>query len=127
MKHLVAAAIVAATFPLTVFADVRSDAKEALAMWQPDKVNFKNGTLTVVLPQQRISEEIYTAVLTAGLCMWTATGKDLSPVTELVILNQFERQGYVNENGTQDCAAINKMPVGSMDVKIKILGATHLY
>ena len=36
--------------------------------------------LTVLLPQPSISEEIYTAVMTAGLCMWTAAGKAEIPL-----------------------------------------------
>ena len=127
MKRLVAAAIITVTLPFATLADVRSDAREALTIWQPSSVAYKNGTLTIVLPQQRITEEIYTAVMTAGLCLWSAAGKDFSPVTELVVLNQHQRQGYVNEHGTQDCATINKMPVGSIGVKMKILGATHLF
>lgn len=127
MKRFFAAAITTAILPFAAIADVRSDAKEALTMWQPTSVAFEGGTLTVVLPQQRITEEIYTAVMTAGLCLWSAAGKDFSPVTELVVLNQHQRQGYVNENGTQDCAAINKLPVGGTGVKLQILGATHTY
>ncbi len=103
------------------------DAKEVLVMWAPKSVTLNNGTLTVVLPQRRITQDIYTSVLTAGLCMGPALGKDFSGITELVVLNQFARQGYVFERGAQDCDRLNKTPVGSPMLKTLILGATHLY
>ena len=127
MKRILTTTLFALALPFSATADVRSDAKDALMMWQPTSVAFKGGTLTVTLPEQRITEDIYTAVLTAGLCLWSAAGKDFSSVSELIVLNQFERQGYVNERGTQDCEELNEMAADSEGVQLKILGATHLY
>lgn len=127
MNRLFAAALLAATLPFSATADVRSDAKDAFMMWQPTNITFSGGRLTVILPQQRITEDIYTSVLTAGLCMWTAAGIDFSSVAELVVLNRFEKQGYVNERGARDCDVLNTLPVGSKEMDLKILSATHLY
>ena len=127
MRKLIPLALLAAILPSVLAAGPLKDAKEVLEMWAPKSVTLKNGTLTVVLPQRRITQDIYTGVLTAGLCMGPALGKDFSAITELVVLNQFARQGYVFERGAQDCDRINKAPAGSNTLRLIILGATHLY
>ncbi|HID05516.1 MAG TPA: hypothetical protein EYP10_00050 [Armatimonadetes bacterium] len=127
MPRLFTLGLLAALLPSPMLANEVSDAKSVLEMWAPKSVDFSNGTLTVVLPQRRITEEMYTAVLTAGLCLGQAIGKDFSSVSELVILNQFRQQGYVNENGSGDCSRLNSIPAGSDAQRLIILGATHLY
>jgi len=127
MRKLIPLALLAAMLPSVLAAGPLKDAKEVLEMWAPKSVTLNNGTLTVVLPQRRITQDIYTGVLTAGLCMGPALGKDFSAITELVVLNQFARQGYVFERGAQDCDRINKAPAGSDTLRLIILSATHLY
>ncbi|WP_299850383.1 hypothetical protein [uncultured Roseovarius sp.] len=117
-----------AVFPFGAMADVRSDAAQALEMWQPTSIKYSNGTLTVVLPQQRITEDIYTAALSNGLCLGTLYGKDFSAVKEFVVLNRHGAQGYVYERGGTDCEAIlDEDQRRFKDLRIHILGATHWY
>lgn len=112
--------------PFAASADVRSDAMSALEMWSPTAVNFSNGTLTVNLPQQRITEDIYIAVLSFGLCLGTLTGKDFSNVGEFVVLNHRGSQGFVYERGASDCDAVLDVELRSIkDQRLHILGATH--
>jgi hypothetical protein len=126
MPKLLNLAFLAAFLPSSLLADEVSDANAALEMWAPNSVEFRNGTLTVTLPQSRITEQIYMAVLTSGLCLGQLTGKNFSRVSELIVLNQFGQQGYVNENGSGDCDQLNS--VGGNDAqRLIILGATHLY
>lgn len=112
--------------PFAASADVRSDAMSALEMWSPTAVNFSNETLTVNLPQQRITEDIYIAALSFGLCLGTLTGKDFSNVREFVVLNHKGTQGFVYERGATDCDAILDEELRSIkDQQLHILGATH--
>ena len=127
MFEKITLALLVALLPTTLFADEISDAKTVLEMWAPTSIEFSDGTLTVALPQRQITEEMYTAVLTAGLCLGQAIGNNFSGVSELVVLNQFKQQGYVNENGSRDCNRLNSMPVGNDAQRYIILGATHLY
>lgn len=123
-----AMATAVAVFPFGAMADVKSNAAQALEMWQPTSIKFSNGTLTVILPQQRITEDIYTAVLSNGLCLGTLYGKDFSAVTELVVLNRHGTLGYVYERGGTDCEAIlDEGQRQFKDLRIHILGATHWY
>lgn len=109
------------------FADPEADAKELLTMWAPKSVQVKNGILTVALPQRRVTEEIYMAVMTAGLCPGVLLDKPLEGVREIHILNEHKVQGYVYEKGLEDCAEFNEMPAGDNRVPLGILGATHLF
>lgn len=108
-------------------ADVKSDARDLAAMWQPAEVRVENSRLTLVLPQRRITEEIYLAILTSGLCLGPIVGKLLPGVSEIHVLNEFARQGYVYEKGLEDCDRFNNRPVGDGMTRMEILGATHLY
>lgn len=108
-------------------ADQQAVASDLLAMWQPQSVAIDGGVLTVVLPQNRISEEMYMAVLTSGLCLGFALDKPLNGLSGVEVLNQYARQGYVLEHGLAPCETWNERPVGSKTTYYEILGATHLY
>lgn len=103
----------------TARAGDRSDAAQLLEMWNPTSVMLADGALTVVLPQQRITEEIYMATLSSGLCLGQFLDMPLTGVRSVTVLNQFLRQGYVYEKGMETCDRIGD--------KIAVLGATHLY
>jgi hypothetical protein len=107
--------------------NVTSDAITALQMFQPTHVDFHGGTLKITLPQPQITEQIYLAVITTGICFSEYLGGDLSAVNEVVVLNQHSAQGYVYETGIEDCERINNVPAGSTLQKTLILGETHWY
>ena len=119
--------LAATAIPSIASASTKADAAELVAMWEPTDVRVEGKRLTIVLPQRRITEEIYMSVLTAGLCLGPLVDKPLHGVSEIRILNQFGEQGYVYEKGLEDCAAFNDRPVGDAMTKIEILGATHLH
>lgn len=108
-------------------ADTKANAVDLTAMWQPKQVQIEGEKLILVLPQPRITEEIYLALLTAGLCMSPLIEKPLVGVSEIQVLNQSGEQGYVYESGLEDCETFNNRPAGDAMTKIEILGATHLY
>lgn len=109
-------------------ADTRSDAHIAMEMWQPSTVRFEDGQLIVVLPQDRVTEEMYISVLSFGLCVGHLSGKDFSSVLELVVLNRFMQQGYVYERGVSDCEVVTGEASSRYgNTKLHILSATHLY
>lgn len=127
LKALVPACILALTSALPASAGDIDDAKEALFLWQPIEVSLHKGSLTVVLSERQITEKIYMAVITTGICVGPLTGKGLSSVQEVKVLNQFEHQGYVYEAGTEDCARINDIPVGDSLIDILVAGKTHAF
>lgn len=69
------------TFPGS--GDVKSDVRSWLEMGSPSAVDFSDGTLTVNLPQNRVTQDMYIAALSFGICVGTLNGKDLSSVNEI--------------------------------------------
>jgi len=103
-----------------------SEVRMALEMWAPKAVVRNGTTIKVVLPQRRITEQIYTAAISAGICLYVAAKKiRLAGVKEIQILNQFRRQGYVFEGGKKERDEMNRLPRSGQ--KIQLLGRTHLY
>ncbi|MCW3784650.1 hypothetical protein OM960_24350 [Defluviimonas sp. CAU 1641] len=83
--------------------------------------------LTAVLPQRRITPEIYLATITTGICFGPLRGIDLPGVREIAILNEYGAQGYVYEKALEDCGRMNAMPAASDLVKVLVMGSTHSY
>ncbi|MDF3906793.1 hypothetical protein [Paracoccus sp. AS002] len=102
-------------------------AKELLALWQPEAVSLKGSTLTLVLPERQLTEQIYLAVIETGICAGVLTGKPLPGVSSIEVLNQLSRQGYVYEAGIEDCTQINDLPVGDRIGTLLVLGETHVF
>ena len=114
MRNLIRLALLAAILPSALAANPADDAREILAMWEPKSVTFSKGTLTIILPQRAITPDLNPGVLAAGIClMGSGLSKDFSAVRERVVLNEFARQGHVNEHGAADCDRINAAPAGS--------------
>lgn len=108
-------------------ADSLSNARELVAMWQPNEVRISDRKLVIVLPQQRITDTIYLAVITSGLCLGELMGKEVSGISEIQVLNQFSAQGYVYEKGLEDCPEFNRTPAGDDSTKFRILAETHMF
>jgi hypothetical protein len=103
------------------------NAAELMASWQPDKISLEGGTLVVVLPQQRITEQIYLSILQAGVCFGPLLDIDLPGVSSIQILNRGSKQGYVYEKGMEDCEKLNSYGIGGDQFKFDVLAATHSY
>jgi len=97
---------------------------QALAPWAPTSVTMTGTRLTVRLPERRITDDIYHAILPFGVCMTALTGDATPAFDEVHIENSFGAQAWVFEGGTQDCAEIVTLPVG--DVRLFVAARTHL-
>ena len=121
-SRLVAAILVSFSIATPLHADIAADASRLLEMWSPDSVTYESGTLTVVLPQDRITEQIYLSVIKFGLCLGPLQG-----VENIEIVNRHARQGYIYESGLADCARFNDRTASDRTTDIEILGITHWY
>lgn len=122
---LVIAGLLAGVTP--IHADTAANARQLVEMWAPDSVAVQNGTLTIVLPQDRITDQIYLSVIKFGLCMAPLRGLDLHEVENIEILNRHSAQGFVYERGISDCAEFNDRPANDRTTDIEIMGHTHWY
>ena len=99
---------------------------KSLEMWQPKEVRVQSGVLSIISKERRITDTIYRAMITAGLCMGSISQpKSLEAISEIRILNQFGRQGYVFEGGNEECSEILNM-TGSK-TELYVLSRTHMH
>lgn len=126
-SRLITAILVSLGIATPLHADIAADSSRLLEMWSPDRVAYEFGTLTVVLPQDRITEQIYLSVIKFGLCLGPLQGVDLQAVENIEIVNRHARQGYVYESGVADCERFNDRATNDRTTDIEILGNTHWY
>jgi len=126
-SRLIAAILVSLGIATPLHADIVADASRLLEMWSPDSITYESGRLTVVLPQDRITEQIYLSVIKFGLCLGPLQGIEMQAVENIEIVNRHARQGYVYESGVADCARFNDRAANDRTTDIEILGNTHWY
>lgn len=96
-----------------------------LKAWNPQSVTLDSGVLTVVTPQDRVTDQIYKAVLGSGVCgsLWMNKGS-WSGVKQIKVLNRHARQGFVFEGGEVECVELGKL--NGEASQAFILERTHL-
>lgn len=126
MKKLAVVLMLVLGTPIAHASTVEEQAKQSLEMWEPNEVRVDGESLTVISKERRITDQIYRAMIVSGLCMGTIPRPNsLDGVSEIRILNQFGRQGYVFEGGKEECEEINNMPAN--ETEIYVLGRTHMH
>ncbi|WP_138934248.1 hypothetical protein [Roseovarius arcticus] len=105
----------------------KEDALELLEMWDPAEILMDGCKMTVALNEDRVTDVMYLAVLTAGLCLGPLLDMPLESVTEVHVLSRNKSQGYVYEKGLEDGDKFNNPSPGDKSTKLQILSATHLY
>jgi len=109
---------------MTIIIIVANDTIEAITpfvkSWHPT-MTLDNKVLTVQTKENRVSEDMYQAVLN-GVCtsLWTGD-KKWKGIKEIQILNKFSKQGYIFEGGEKECVELGNVK----DSKIYILTKTH--
>jgi len=101
-------------------------ATQSLEMWETKEVRVDGESLIIISKERRVTDQIYRAMIVSGLCMGTIPRpSSLDGISEIQVLNQFGRQGYVFEGGKAECEKINKMPANKTEMYV--LGRTHMY
>ena len=102
------------------------EAAQALAMWQPVSIERVDFALIVTTKERRVTENIYQAMMLAGMCAFVQAGRiRLAGITGVVILNRFEASGWVFEGGASECKSIMAFPRDARS--LRLLGHSHLY
>jgi len=126
MKIFKSMAFLATMSPSLLAADTTSEARSAFKAWEPKSLELEtDGTLRVVLPQKQITDTIYYATIQAGFCLGVAFGKQMSDVTSVFILNQYEAQGWLFEGGAASCKDINAAPSKRAQILIAAQSSIH--
>lgn len=126
MRNGLLALAFAGAFSSTAFAAPAPDViTRNLSAWAPLSVTLDAGVLAVVTPQDRVTDQIYNALLGSGVCgsLWMNEGS-WSGVKEIKVLNRHARQGFVFEGGEDACVEMGKL--NSEDAKGFVLERTRL-
>ncbi|MBD9653558.1 hypothetical protein IB239_01870 [Pseudomonas sp. PDM12] len=117
MKKIVAA--LALTSTAATAAPAPDVITRNLQAWAPLEVTLTNGTLQIITDENRVTDQIYHAVLGSGVCgsLWMNKGS-WSGVKEVKVLNRHGRQGYVFEGGEADCVELGKLKGDASDAFI---------
>lgn len=113
---LVSAAAMAAPVPEVITRNLKA--------WAPQSVTLTDGTLQIITPQDRVTDEIYMAVVGSGVCgsLWMNKGS-WSGVQQMKVLNKHGRQGFVFEGGEVACIQLGAL--NGEDYKSFILERTR--
>lgn len=114
-------------FPAVVLAgNQEAKIQKSLDMWQPKEVKVQRGVVTIISKERRITDTIYQAMITSGLCMGTLSQPNsLDGISEIRVLNQFGRQGYVFDGGDAECGEIVELPRNK--IEMYVLSRTHMH
>lgn len=124
MKKLAAILLIFGV-PMALANTIEEQVKQSLEMWEPNEIRIHGESLTVISKERQITDKIYRAMI-LGLCGGTISRPNsLNGVSEIKVLNQFGRQGYVFEGGIDECKKIIHMPVHQ--TKFYVLERTHMH
>ena len=89
----------------------RAQLGKALEGLQPLAIEREeDGSLIVVLPQDRVRFEMLRSVVSSGICFGKlAQGYEIE-FQHVAVVNRFVHQGYVWEGSLRDCDELNTLP-----------------
>ncbi len=101
----------------------RSKLVDALDLMAPASIERSGDQLVVVLPQRQVNAAMLKTALTMLCARRDSAGLGDVRFTELALLNQFGRQGFVYESGLGSCDQI--LAAKGAQLEALILGQSH--
>lgn len=126
--HLAAAALVATILAMgpAAAAPPATEASKALAAWGPLSVVQDKSTIIVTTRERRFRQQVFEAMMTAGLCAFVQANLiELKGIEGVAVLNRFQRTGWVFEGGAALCRDV--MAHRGKARTIQLLGNVHIY
>ncbi|SFJ87831.1 hypothetical protein SAMN05518863_103187 [Candidatus Pantoea symbiotica] len=103
--------------------------KSKLKPWQPSEITVSGEQITVVTPSADINSEIYSAIISGGVCtpIWTkdVPSSYLKDIKQINVTNKFKTIGFSFENPLNVCKEMGNLmekPAAAL-----MLGNTHTY
>ncbi|MBF0249968.1 MAG: hypothetical protein HQL35_04980 [Alphaproteobacteria bacterium] len=126
MKMVIAAMATALAIATATDTLAQAAIEQTLASMSPLQVEQTGETLTVVLPQDRITHPIYTTAI-GGVCMALfSDDAALDGIREMRVLNRHAKYGMVAEGGKELCTELNALPVGKEKANALMI-VTHTF
>lgn len=104
---------------------IHPDLQKSLKPIAPKSVSNDKGSLVIVTPQQKITQEMYLSVIRNNVCgsAWLSGKDTLKGISSITVSNEFGRQGYVFEGGFSECTALGEL--SGKSAENYVLGITH--
>jgi len=84
--------------------DVHEALVERTRPWAPTHLILEDGTLYVVIPQQRMTQRIYDAVVRTGVCRALVLDEvEVATIERIAVLNASANAGLVFDGGVAEC------------------------
>lgn len=124
-RHLIF--ISAAFCALTSAAFADDNLSSALKMWQPADITTNDGKVTLILPQQNITELMYQSIIKSGVCTEVYLGNSaiIKGISGIAVLNEIGKQGYIFLGGINECEKMGKLAANDADAYL--MGVTRPY
>ncbi|TLP42655.1 hypothetical protein FDK21_19270 [Cohaesibacter sp. CAU 1516] len=101
-----------------------SKVSSAIAEFQPMGIEFVEEKIRIAVPQAQVSEQQY-ALMIKGICYLQWSGElSLSPLKEVIILNENAWSGWVLETPGDACDTLGKK--NSDEFSPSLMSFTHL-
>ncbi|MFJ5480894.1 hypothetical protein [Pectobacterium carotovorum] len=129
MKKYIPALLIMASFSTFAQSHNQSTLQKSLSPWKPLAISESAGAIAITMNEDRITPEIYSAVIKMGVCtpLWFGDKKSayLKNTKEISILNRNNHSGFVFENPKSSCEEAGKAKDGGGDIVIS--SNTHSY
>lgn len=103
--------------------------KSKLKPWQPAEVTLNGDQITVVTPSANITSDIYSAIVSSGICtpIWTKAvpASYLKTIKQINATNKFKAVGYSFENPLSVCNEMGNLM--EKPATAVMLGNTHTF
>ncbi|HBT54062.1 MAG TPA: hypothetical protein DEA84_11135 [Erwinia persicina] len=103
--------------------------KSKLKSWQPAEVTLNGDQITVVTTSANITSEIYSAIISSGVCplIWTKNvpANYLKNIKQINVTDKFKNTGYSFESPLSVCKEMGNLMEKSATAVM--LGNTHTF
>ncbi len=99
---------------------------QGLKPWQPIAIHHSNDGIEIILNEDRVSNQIYSAVVRSGICpvlRSNSQSKSARKITQIQIINRYMRQGFVLEQPLNTCTEAGQQT----NSELTVLSNTHSY
>lgn len=116
--------------PAIVFGGSAKDIKDHLnTSFDVTNVTFVKGVLRIVVNERMITQDVYLSVFENGLVLYSLgyskTKGALKGVKKIVVLNKFEKKGFVFEGTEADLVKFGEYKRNQF--KVQLLGRSKVY
>tara|TARA_R110001583_G_C5574229_1_gene402344 strand:+ start:694 stop:1086 length:393 start_codon:yes stop_codon:yes gene_type:complete len=118
MKKIFCILLIASSFSAAAAPNMEQLTK-SLWPWNPASIKYAKGVLLVTTKERKVSMEIYTSMISTGVCTSLFSNPNsLNDVSEVRVQNIFEKQGITFIGGNAECHELNNSPANKQKMEL---------